>query len=216
MLPKVIIHNSVTLDGALTGFTPDMALHYKLAGQYQPEATLIGSNTARIGFEMFGMPSAETSADFSQPQRSSSLPYWVIPDTRGSLKGLLHGCRRFEYCRDVVVLVSESTPRDYLDYLTERHYDYHVVGQDRIDLKQALALLAEQYKAKTVLADTGKILSNLLITQGLADELSLLVHPQIDGGKGLNIFTGLRLDKLTLLGCKKYKNGPVWLRYGLK
>ena len=213
---KVIIHNSITLDGALTGFMPNMELHYRLAGQYRPEATLIGSNTARIGFQMFGLPSAETEADFQPPQRSTALSYWVIPDSRGSLKGLLHGCRRFEYCRDVVVLVSASTPKDYLDYLAQRHYDYLVAGQDHVDIKQALELLAGKYQVKTVLADTGQTLSNLLITQGLADELSLLVHPRLGGKKELNIFGDLRLEKLRLLNCEKYDDGLVWLTYGLR
>ena len=51
------------------------------------------------------------------------MSYWVIPDTRGVLKGLLHVLRRFEYCRDVIILVSERTGADYVAYLDERDYD---------------------------------------------------------------------------------------------
>ncbi|MDD4179448.1 MAG: dihydrofolate reductase family protein [Candidatus Margulisbacteria bacterium] len=213
---KVIIHNSISLDGALTGFMPDMALHYKLTGKYRADATLVGSDTALSGFKLFGMPAAETLADFIKPKRSHSLPFWVIPDTRGKLKGLLHGCRRFEYCRDIIVLVSEQTPREYLDYLAERHYDFRIAGQDHVELKQALALLVKDYKVKTILTDTGQTLINLLIEQDLAAELSLLVHPLIIGKQGLNIFGNLRDKKLTLLGCKKFPSGHIWLTYKLK
>jgi hypothetical protein len=45
VLPKVIIHNSVSLDGSLTDFEPNMGLHYQIAGNYPPDAHLIGSNT---------------------------------------------------------------------------------------------------------------------------------------------------------------------------
>jgi 2,5-diamino-6-(ribosylamino)-4(3H)-pyrimidinone 5'-phosphate reductase len=139
---------------------------------------------------------------------------WVIPDTSGALKGLLHTCRRFEYCRDVIVLVSEETPEDYLAYLRERNYDYHAVGKRHVDLKRSLELLSAKYKVKTVLADTGRVLSNLLLEQDLASELSLLIHPVIVGKDAYNIFgninkaVSLKLRKQEVLG-----EGYVWLVY---
>ncbi len=33
MRPEIIIHNSISPDGSLVGFMPDMELHYKIAGQ---------------------------------------------------------------------------------------------------------------------------------------------------------------------------------------
>jgi 2,5-diamino-6-(ribosylamino)-4(3H)-pyrimidinone 5'-phosphate reductase len=215
MLPKVIIHNSVSLDGSLTGFEPNMGLHYQIAGNYKPDAHLIGSNTVKVGVELYGegVPSEERK-DFEKPKRAKSFPLWVIPDTAGTLKGLLHTCRRFEFCRDVVVLVSEETPESYLAHLRKRNYDYHVVGKRHVDLKLALELLAEKYKVKTALADTGRILSNLLLEQGLASELSLLIHPVIVGKEAYPIFgnidksINLRLRKQEILG-----KGYVWLVY---
>ena len=53
MPPKVITHNTVSLDGSITGFTPDMGLHYEIAGRYNPGLMLVGSRTARTGIEMF-------------------------------------------------------------------------------------------------------------------------------------------------------------------
>lgn len=215
MLPKVIVHNSVSLDGSLTSFEPNMGLHYQIAGNYKPDAHLIGSNTVKVGVELYGegVPSEE-KRDFEKPERDASLPFWVIPDTAGALKGLLHTCRRFEYCKDVVVLVSEETPKDYIEYLRERNYDYHIVGKRYVDLTKSLELLSAKYKVKTVLADTGRILSNLLLEQGLASELSLLIHPVIVGKGAYNIFgninkaVNLKLRKKETLG-----KGHVWLVY---
>jgi len=43
METEIIIHNSVSLDGSLTGFMPDMGVHYSIAGSYKHDARLIGS-----------------------------------------------------------------------------------------------------------------------------------------------------------------------------
>lgn len=182
MLPRVIIHNSVSLDGSLTGFDPAMALHYRIAAGYRPGAHLIGSRTVLAGIELFGegIP-PEEPRDFEQPERDGTLPYWVIIDSRGALRGMLHYCRRFEYCRDVIILGSESTPEGYLAYLKERNFRYHLVGPDHVDLKRALELLSDTYGVRTVLTDTGQILGNLLLDQELVSEISLLVHPVIVG-----------------------------------
>jgi 2,5-diamino-6-(ribosylamino)-4(3H)-pyrimidinone 5'-phosphate reductase len=217
MLPKVVIHNSVSLDGSLTGFEPDMQLHYQIAGSYKPDAHLIGSNTVKVGVELYEeeVP-VEEQRDFEKPSRDRSLPLWVIPDTSGALKALLHTCRRFKYCRDVIVLVSEETPEDYIDYLRARRYDFHVVGKRHVDLRRSLELLSEKYGVKSMLADTGRILSNLLLEQGLASELSLLIHSVIVGKDAYGIFSGigkgfsLKLRKQKVLG-----KGFVWLVYAI-
>ena len=159
-----------------------MDLHYKIAGKYKPDAHLIGSNTVKVGVELYGGPvPKEEKKDFVKPKRIMSLAYWVIPDTKGILENILHVCRRFEFCRDVILLVSNKTPTKYLNYLKEREYDYHIMGEDQVDLRRSLQLLSEKYGVKTVLADTGKILGNLLLNQGLVNEISLLIHPIIVG-----------------------------------
>jgi len=215
MLPKVIIHNSVSLDGSFTDFEPNMALHYQIAGSYKPDVHLIGSNTVKAGVELYGegVP-PEEKTDFEKPKRAESLPYWVMPDTKGALEGLLHMCRRFEFCKDVIVLVSEETPEEYIMHLEERNYCYHVVGKKHVDLEKALNLLSAKYRTKKVLADTGRVLGNLLLNQGLVSEVSLLIHPVIVGNKSYNMFSNvskaisLKLDKTEILD-----KGYVWLVY---
>ncbi len=182
MRPEIIIHNSVSLDGSLTGFMPDMELHYKIAGDYKPEAHLIGADTIIAGNEMFGggIP-AETASDFEQPVRNTGLPWWIITDSRARLKGMLHSCRRFEFCRDVIVLLSESTPEDYISHLKERNYHFVKTGAVKADLESALNQLAVTHGIKKTVTDTGSILGNLLINSGMVKEISLLVHPLIVG-----------------------------------
>ena len=97
MLPNVVVHNSVSLDGSLTNFEVNMSLHYEIAGRYKPDAHLIGSNTIKTGIELYGSAPPEDSNDFKKPDKDDNLPFWVIPDTKGILRYRLHEIRRFEF-----------------------------------------------------------------------------------------------------------------------
>lgn len=217
MLPKIILHNSISIDGSLTDFEPNMGLHYQIARSYRPNVHLVGSNTIRKGIELFGdgVP-PEKKADFEKQKRDRRLPSWVLVDTKGALEGLLHVCRRFESCRDVMVLVSEKTPKTYLEYLRERHYGFHTVGKDHVDLRAALELLLNDYDARTILTDTGRVLGNLLLSQGLVSEISLLIHPVIVGNRSYNMFSDIRQNlKLILKKKEILEKDFVWLVYGV-
>ena len=170
MLPKVIMHNSVSLDGSFINFEVNMGLHYQIAGKYKPDIHLIGSNTIKMGFEIYDekIPLEEKS-DFSIPNRDKNLPYWVIIDTKSSLQGLLHTLRRFEFCKDVIVLISEKTKQDYIQYLQERNYHYYLVGKDQVDFKKAFQFLSTDYKAKTIRCVEKRLF--LEVVSQLMDEL---------------------------------------------
>jgi 2,5-diamino-6-(ribosylamino)-4(3H)-pyrimidinone 5'-phosphate reductase len=212
---KVIVHSSVSLDGSLLGFEVDMATHYQIAGSYKADVHLIGSNTAAIGLKMFNprIPK-EQDKDFIKPKRSRKLPLWVIPDTTGKLLGKLHMLRRFEFCRDIVILATSTTPKGYLRYLTERNYDWHNMGKRPIDYSQALKLMAKTYAAKTVLTDTGKTLNGILLNNGLVNEISLLVHPVIVGARHFPLLDDVKAGiGLKLIKSKPMGRGGLWLVY---
>jgi len=216
LLPKVVIHNSISLDGSLLGFDVDMEAHYRLAGKYGAKATLAGSNTALKGFELFGAPPPEEEGDLIRPVGREHLPFIVIPDSTGKLKGMLHGIRRTEYFRDVIVLLSESTPPEYISYLKDRDYIHHVLGEEKVDLERALHLLHDEYGAGTVLVDTGSILGNLLIEKGLVSEISLLIHPVMVGWNGYQMFgPELTSRKMELLRSEMLGKGLVWTVYSM-
>lgn len=217
MEPGIIIHNSVSLDGSLTGFMPDMALHYRIAGDYQPDAHLIGSETIIKGIEMFGegIPE-ETDNDFISPKRDNLLPWWVIVDSGGKLKGILHTCRRFEYCRDVIVLISETTPVDYINHLTERNYRFIISGKEKVDLKKAIEELRISSGITKILTDTGRILGNLLLNMGLVTEISLLVHPVLIGERCYPMFSELTANlNLKLRKSEQFENGCIRMVYSI-
>lgn len=217
-IPKIILHNSISIDGSLTNFEPNMELHYKIAGDYKPDAHLIGSNTINNGIELYGedIP-IEEKTDYQKQERIKSLPYWVIIDTKGQLEGLLHICRRFKFCKDIVILVLEKTPKNYINYLKERNYEYHIVGKNQVNIKKALQLLLIKYQVKIILTDTGRILGNLLLNQGYVSEISLLVHPIIVGIKSYNIFSDIDKNlKLKLVRKEILKGDFIWVVYTIK
>ena len=214
MIPKIILHNSISLDGSLINFDVDMETHYKIAGSFKPDIRLIGSNTIKTGMDIYGELTPEKETDFIKTDKNHELPYWVIPDTKGILKNMLHALRGFEFCREVIILISKETPRDYIDYLKERNYEYHVVGEKQIDIKKSLEILSKEYNVKTILTDTGKILGNLLLNQGFVKEISLIVHPIIVGSRSYNMFGNIDSNfKLKLLKCETFNNGLIWLVY---
>jgi len=212
------MHNAVSLDGSFTGFDVDMGLHYQIAGRYQADAHLIGSNTVRTGVEMLdgGIP-PERESDLAKPQRATDLPYWVIVDTKGVAKGLLHTCRSFEFCRDVIVLISPGTDREYVNYLKDRNYDYLICGDEHANFQQAFEILAREYGVKTILVDSGPTLNSVLLGMGLIDEISLLVVPVLVGRKSGDLLSNLNMHhqnvRLKTLSSEDLDGGTVLLRY---
>jgi 2,5-diamino-6-(ribosylamino)-4(3H)-pyrimidinone 5'-phosphate reductase len=217
MLPKIILHNSISLDGSLANFNVNMELHYQIAGNFKPDAHLIGSNTIKTGIELYGSSPAEVENDFDKPERDEKLPFWIIIDTKGSLQGLLHEVRRFDFCKDVIVLISRKTPKKYIDYLKTRNYDFHIVGEDHVNLKNSLELLSKKYNVKNMLTDCGSILGNLLLNQGFIDEISLLIHPIIVGDKSYYIFDKVKNTlQLKLIKKENLSDNYIWLYYKVK
>ncbi len=201
MLPKLIIHNSISLDCSISGFEANLELHYGILRSYSPDAMLVGSNTAKTGIELFceEIP-PEEEPDFVKPEIRPGDPraFWLLADSRGTLKGLLHILRRSEYCKDVIVLVSEKTPAAYLDYLKERNYDTIRTGEAHVDYREALEIANELYGFKLVVSDSGSTLNSILLEQGLAEEISLLLSPVLVGKASLNLFGKLEKSGIGL------------------
>ncbi len=212
---KVIMHCSISLDGSFTGFEVDMTAHYQIVGNYNADIHLIGSNTAKSGIKMFySKIPKENACDFIKPERNKNLPMWVIPDTKAQMQGSLHLIRQFDMCRDIMILVSKYTPKEYITYLKERNYTIFFTRKKQIDYEEVFTFLAKEYKVKTILTDTGRILSNILINEGLIDEISLLIHPVITGKKQNNLFNEVLSERnLKLKNSEILNKNKLWLIY---
>jgi len=213
--PKVILHSSTSIDGSLLGFEVDMNAHYNIVGNYRADVHLIGSNTAKTGLKMFcpQIPKEEAD-DFIKRVRDNSLPLWVIPDTKGQLKGLLHVLRRFELFRDMLIIISRNTSKEYVAYLKKRNYAFHVSGAKHPDYTKVIEFLSREHKAKKILTDTGRILNGILLNSGLVDEISLLFHPVIVGKKQYALLGDVAKNiKLRLIKNEVLTKDKIWLVY---
>lgn len=205
MIPEIIMHNTISLDGAINGFDIDLELHYQILSSFDPDATLAGSATAKSGIDIFiGNIPPEEDSDFTKPPIKSSAdnpfcnPYWIIVDSSGILEGMLHVLRRSDYCRDIILLVSEKTPLSYINYLRERNYEYVVAGEEHVDYKRALEICADKYGFKKVVMDSGSTLCDIMLDEGLVDRINLIIAPVIVGEGSENIFSKVKRSGRTL------------------
>ncbi len=212
MKPKVIMHNQISLDGKLDGFEVDMGVYYGVAAVFRPDATLVGSGTVLKA--VAEIPPEEPS-DLKKPDISPDDPnsYVVFVDSKGLIR-CHHVFRRFEMIKDVIVLVSRSTPRQYIQYLDEREYDHIEAGEQNVDIEKALELLNERYGFETVRTDAGAILNSVMLEKGLIDEISLIVSPELVGKEQTSMFGPLSTRvKLRLKSSDLLENGLIHLLY---
>jgi 2,5-diamino-6-(ribosylamino)-4(3H)-pyrimidinone 5'-phosphate reductase len=222
MLPYVILYNAVSLDGRTTGFNADVELYYELASKWNVDAVLAGINTILTGFNAQpGELREEGKENFKPPKKDpdDDRTLLVIPDSKGQVR-IWNEVRKMPYIRDILVLCSRSTSREYLDFLDERYIDYLIVGYQRVDLEAALEELNTKFGVKSVRVDSGGLLNGALIRAGLVDEVHLLIHPQLVGGVSPNsIYQNPDLDssdslvQLKLAKMEKVKDHIVWLQY---
>lgn len=208
---KVIMHNSVSLDMSMKNLSVDLETHYSIVTQFKPDVYLFGSQTA---LEAINKPTQENLEDFKKPDKKP--PYWVIVDSRGKMENHLHDFRKSNYAGPLIILISEKTPEKYVKYLEKRDYFYHKIGQNQVDYKVAFNLLEEKYNTKTIVVDSGGILNSFLIKEGLINEISLLINPNITGKNNLNLFRKFEtLIQLELMKQEKVKN-LLWVIYRVK
>ena len=219
MLPEVIIHNTLSLDNAFYGFDIDLEAHYSILTSLAPDAVLFGSDTAKTGVEMFYNPiPAEAESDLKRPEMiaGNTRPVSVIVDSRGKLKNFLHIYRNLEHVRDVVVLVSETTPADYLKYLEEREYPYLVSGCDHVDLKKAVRMLGDAFGFSRIVSDSGGKLNSVLIDERIASSLSIIIAPVIAGPDHRRYFEDIdKTIHLEMKESEKMKGGLLHLLYDI-
>jgi 2,5-diamino-6-(ribosylamino)-4(3H)-pyrimidinone 5'-phosphate reductase len=199
-------------------FTPNIGQYYELASRWKEDATLVGSGTLLAAPETIP---PEDEADFQSPAQTpgDTRALLVVPDSRGQIRAW-HYWRKLPYWRDVLVLVSRSTPPDYLEYLQTRCINYLVLGDDHVNLRAALETLNGQYGVKIVRVDSGGILNGVLLRAGLVDEVSLLVSPALVGGTSpRSIFRAPDLTSdqgvipLKLTHVERLDGDTIWLRY---
>lgn len=194
---NVVVHVAVSLDGASTGFEPDIGRYYELAHTFREDVTLAGSDTI--------LAQEETLAAAPRPGPVAHGPLLAVVDGRGRVRQWA-ALRECGHWRDVVALTCADTPA-YADGPSTV-----VAGGTRVDLRAALRELG----GGTVRVDSGGGLTGALLARGLVTEVSLLVHPLIVGAAGRRWYGAASPTNLTLAAAERQPGGLLWLRYSVR
>lgn len=215
MQPRVIIHNVVSVDGRIDHIRPNVGLYYELAGTWEADAILCGSNTILAAF-------AQGNAEVQEGEEEAgerSGPLLAVVDSRGRLH-CWSALRRQPYWRDAIALCSQATPQSYLDELQAQRVATIITGNERVDLRAALEQLNARYNVRTVRVDSGGTLNGALLRAGLVDEVSVLLDPSLVGGsspRSLYVAPDLVSEegviRLRPVHVETLRGGNVWLRY---
>jgi len=165
MMPYVVVHNAVSLDGALDWLVPEwpkfnelLSTYYSRAAAFEEDATLCGSETILKAFEWDeGILEDAPAAPF-EPADGDSRPLLVIPDSRGRVR-IWRWLLSQPYWRAGVALCSDSTPADYLEYLDSQGIDHIVAGSGCVDLRAALLELNARFGVDRLRVDSGGVLN---------------------------------------------------------
>jgi 2,5-diamino-6-(ribosylamino)-4(3H)-pyrimidinone 5'-phosphate reductase len=224
MMPEIIIHNQVSLNSYLTGFKADLEIYYQIAYDFKPDSVLVGSDTALSGIKLdcgnINKIPKEKKTDYERPNRDKSLPYLVIPDSRGKMNKCLHFYRRLEFIKDIIVLISDKTKNDYIDYLKKRNYKTIKTGKDHCNYKTAFKILNKEYETNILRSDSGGTLNAILLKEKLVDKISLIISPILVNKNNVLLFENLNLEgkiiSLKLIKRKTLNNSMMWLLFKIQ
>lgn len=121
----------------------------------------------------------------------------------------------------IVVILPETAPAFYLEYLQKKSISYLFAGTKGDNLHAAMQTLSETFGVESLSLQGGGIIDGAFLQSGLIDELSLVVYPGIDGSASSpSVFEYIgkehapaRGQSLELLSAETLQNGVVWLRY---
>jgi 2,5-diamino-6-(ribosylamino)-4(3H)-pyrimidinone 5'-phosphate reductase len=200
--PHVVVHVAISLDGATTGFAPDLGRFYELARTWREDVTLAGADTI--------LAQEGALATAPRPGPAADGPLLAVVDGRARV-------REWEALRDcghwsgVLALRAFATPAP-AGRMPERVL---FTGTARVDLAAALDALGEREGATVVRVDSGGALIGALLRGRLVDELSLLVHPCL-AGLASHAWHGPEHAPATgfePIATEPLDGGLVWLRY---
>ncbi|SAK85034.1 5-amino-6-(5-phosphoribosylamino)uracil reductase [Caballeronia pedi] len=122
----------------------------------------------------------------------------------------------------IVEVLAESVEDDYLAYLQSIDASYVFGGKDDIDLKRVVDTLGRELKIGTLIVEGGGHVSGAFVSAQLADEVSVLLIPLVDGREAHTSSFEIAMDEwrkpayVKLESVEKLEHDVVWLRYTRK
>lgn len=190
--PYIICHILSALDGKIAGAFMSTVANRKASEEYGrireafgAQAWLYGTTTTKefTGFKKPVLPPQPKQVpDGDYVAVSGWGLYYVSVDTLGEIawdSGTYKRTGRPD--SHVIDLLTESTPLTYRAYLRKQGVSYILAGADTLDCKIAAQKLKQLFGIEKVLICGGGTVNWSFLSQGVVDELSLLLSPVADG-----------------------------------
>jgi len=208
MIPKVILYNSVSLDGRLDGFKISKKIYNEIKSEINVDAVIMDVSTFEI---RFNVSSKET-------ENKNSNQLIVVPDNNGNInwKNIIE----ISNLKNILILCSRSTSQEYLNYLEKSYINHMIIGYDDVNWATALEELNTQFGVKTILVQADGSLNGKLLRDDLVEEIYVLLHPTLVGGNSpdsLYVAPDISSDDLPLdlrlLEMRRLDNELIFLNY---
>lgn len=218
--PYIICHMMMSIDGRIDcGMTSQLSssnTYYNILEDLHANGHLSGKTTALLEMADQGIfkPSKEECINqetFFKNNKKINC-YEIVVDTKGTLLW------SDTYDDSLLIIMSESTNKEYLDYLKNKNISYIVCGKEHIDLARVSEILFHEFDIHRLAVVGGGHINAGFLKEGLIDEVSVLIGPSIDGRKNMTaLFDGLNEDypltKLKLKEIKQSSDGEIWIDY---
>lgn len=221
-----------TIDGKITGGDGTDILSEKYFELYTRTENMLPPHTAwmcgRVTMQMFANGSNTSlpalteeieSVDYIAPHEGNLFMFGV--DTKGLLRWDTNTIKLSNVDKPLhlVMVVTLSTPKEYLQYLQHKGISYLVTGENDIEFQRLFTAMKEKFGVETLLLEGGAVLNGSVMAADFVDEISLLVTPTIiNRSQAPSVFERkqsepIDLRHFSLLDMKKLDKGAVWLRY---
>lgn len=194
--PYIICHMVASVDGRIDCGMVDKISgdeYYTTLDALNCEAGIEGRVTMEHYYALPGHFKAKNTLPIGHPEffrNTDRTDFHICPDTHGTLQweGPL-----MEDGRPLLIITSEETPAEYLDYLRDKGISFIAAGKKGIDLPAAMDVLAREFGVKRLAVLGGGVINGAFLEAGLLDEVSLLLAPGIDGREGWrSLFDGIK------------------------
>ncbi len=227
--PYIILHMLVSLDGKITGeyMNTDIAKqlceeYYRINRDYKADAFACGRITMEGSFTQDKKPDLtpfEGVVISHKDYIAKKSDYYAVSiDPHGKL-----GWYGSEIIDDdsgynnahIIEVLTDDIKDEYLAFLQSKGISYIFAGKEKIDVSVANEKLFKLFGIRKLMLEGGGLTDSMFLDGDCIDELSLVVVPLIDGGKGIDLFSdkncGVReyaLDKI-----EKLPDNGLWLNY---
>jgi len=187
-----------------------------LGERFSPRVTLEGADS----FITSSAPVRPGKVEGSWPRppaeciRGEAESWLAVTDSRGRVEWTHQRKGRTQ----LVVLIAESTPMDYVRALHDRSISYLTVGRSQVDLRHAARKLATLTGTTTIIGAGGGHLNGALCRAGLVSEMHLITFPSVVGVDGSTSFLeGAKepIGALTRIGEIHGPHGSTWTQYAM-